>query len=147
MFSYWVPENHRNQFVTSQPRDNKAAIMNSIASSYALQLPRLIVTSTLSPDKTKDVQKLQDIGKWSYYRPYQSSSEGQKAQIFEDIQRKITNVTSMPISSHLWRNSTSISEHQRRFRSKHHKYTKGKRPRTREFIHSSYFETIIIHKV
>ena len=111
--------------------------MNSIASSYALQRPRLTATSTLSTDKTKEGKKLQNIGNWSYYRPYQGSSEAQKAQIFEDIQRKITNVTSVPDTSHPWRNSTNISEHQRRFRLKNHKYTKGKRPRTRKF--SSFY--------
>lgn len=111
--------------------------MNSIASSYALQRPRFTATSTLSPEKTKDEKKLDDIGNWSYYRPYHSSSDAQKAQIFEDIQRKITNVTSVPATSHPWRNSTNIREHQHRFRPKHHKYTKGKRIRTREFFFSS----------
>ncbi|XP_051163967.1 uncharacterized protein LOC127283274 [Leptopilina boulardi] len=131
-YSYWTSDNSKEKFITSEPRDNnKAAIMNSIASSYALQRPRFTATSTLSPEKTKDEKKLDDIGNWSYYRPYHSSSDAQKAQIFEDIQRKITNVTSVPATSHPWRNSTNIREHQHRFRPKHHKYTKGKRIRTR----------------
>lgn len=118
--------------VTEVPRDNKAAIMDSIASSYALQRPRF-AAATAPPKLAKLDGK---SGGWPYYQKYKQQAEAQKAQIFEDIQRKMANATSIgnSIGIHSWNSSDTAGQRQHRLRMKHHRLTsKGKRLRTRKW--------------
>lgn len=113
--------------ITELPRDNKAAIMDSIASSYALQRSRFNATP---PPKLSKVDG--KIG-WPYYQKYKQTAEAQKAQIFEDIQRKMANATSGNSLGHSWNSTDITTQRQHRLRMKHHRLTsKGKRLRTRK---------------
>ncbi|KYN21209.1 Thrombospondin type-1 domain-containing protein 7A, partial [Trachymyrmex cornetzi] len=138
---YWSTTGSGQQVVTDIPRDNKAAIINSIATSYALQRPRY--TATAIPRTSKVVvdgkTRYSETGKsdWPYYQTYRQTAETQKAQIYEDIQRKIANVSdvsSTRVMGYLFANNmtNSVDQRQHRFRMKHHGLTsKGKRIRTR----------------
>ncbi|KAK1125137.1 hypothetical protein K0M31_006477 [Melipona bicolor] len=117
--------------VTDVPRDNKAAIMDSIASSYALQRQRLASAATAAPR----ISKLEGKVGWPYYQKYKQTAEAQKAQIFEDIQRKMANATGSGSGlGRSWNSTTTdiTTQRQHRLRMKHHRLTsKGKRLRTR----------------
>lgn len=140
-YRYWSTTGSGQQVVTDIPRDNKAAIINSIATSYALQRPRY--TATAIPRTSKVVvdgkTRYSETGKsdWPYYQTYRQTAETQKAQIYEDIQRKIANVSdvlSTRVTGYLLANNAtnSVDQRQHRFRMKHHGLTsKGKRIRTR----------------
>nr|XP_012136222.1 PREDICTED: uncharacterized protein LOC100877354 isoform X2 [Megachile rotundata] len=120
-YRYWTTTGS-GQVVTDVPRDNKAVIMDSIASSYALQRPRFTGTPPPKIGKTS----------WPYYQKYKQTAEAQKAQIFEDIQRKMANATSGNSLNHAWNSTNSTAQRQHRLRMKHHRLTsKGKRMRTR----------------
>ncbi|PBC34872.1 Thrombospondin type-1 domain-containing protein [Apis cerana cerana] len=125
-YRYWTTTGN-GQMVTEVPRDNKAAIMDSIASSYALQRPRFAATTP-----PKFVKLEGKGGGWPYYQKYRQA-EAQKAQIFEDIQRKMANATSgNSIGVHSWNSTDIAGQRQHRLRMKHHRLTsKGKRLRTR----------------
>ncbi|KOC63676.1 Spondin-2 [Habropoda laboriosa] len=124
-YRYWTTTGS-GQVVTDVPRDNKAAIMDSIASSYALQRPRL------PPTPSPKVQKFDSKTGWPYYQKYKQTAEAQKAQIFEDIQRKMANATSGNSLGHSWNSTDITTQRQHRLRMKHHRLTsKGKRLRTR----------------
>lgn len=125
---YWTTTGN-GQMVTEVPRDNKAAIMDSIASSYALQRPRFAATTP-----PKFVKLEGKGGGWPYYQKYRQA-EAQKAQIFEDIQRKMANATSgNSIGVHSWNSTDIVGQRQHRLRMKHHRLTsKGKRLRTRKW--------------
>ncbi|KYN39668.1 Spondin-1, partial [Trachymyrmex septentrionalis] len=138
---YWSTTGSGQQVVTDIPRDNKAAIINSIATSYAsLQRPRY--TATAIPRTSKAVvdgkTRYSETGKsdWPYYQTYRQTAETQKAQIYEDIQRKIANVSDVlntRVTGYLFANNVtnSVDQRQHRFRMKHHGLTsKGKRFRT-----------------
>lgn len=125
--------------MTDVPRDNKAAIINSIATSYALQRPRYTATAIPRTSKVAVDGKTRysETGKsdWPYYQTYRQTAETQKAQIYEDIQRKIANVSNVSSTGYSFVNNATNSsdQRQRRFRMKHHGLTsKGKRVRTRE---------------
>lgn len=115
---------------TTAVRDNKAAIIDSIASSYAMQRPKLaITTSTLTPAKSNAVKEYPENHAWPYYE-YQEN----KAKILEEMQRKLTNVTNASPLSQSWKNANISSDHQRKFKAKHHRLmSKGKRFRSREY--------------
>ncbi|XP_015600980.1 uncharacterized protein LOC107270457 [Cephus cinctus] len=129
-YRYWTTGS--GQPVTDLPRDNKAAIISSIASSYA-QRPRLLATPTPYPRPPKgpgdsNGQTGKSEGKlvWPYYQRQRQNAEAQKAQIYQDIQRKIANGTSRS-----WPNVTE-TEYLHRLRMKHHRLlSKGKHPRVR----------------
>lgn len=126
---YWTTTGN-GQTVTEVPRDNKAAIMDSIASSYALQRPRFGATTPPKPAKSDGKS-----GGWPYYQRYKQA-EAQKAQIFEDIQRKMANATSGNSIGgvHSWNSTDIAGQRQHRLRMKHHRLTsKGKRLRTRKW--------------
>lgn len=126
---YWTTTGN-GQTVTEVPRDNKAAIMDSIASSYALQRPRFGATTPPKPAKSEGKS-----GGWPYYQRYKQA-EAQKAQIFEDIQRKMANATSGNSIGgvHSWNSTDIAGQRQHRLRMKHHRLTsKGKRLRTRKW--------------
>lgn len=126
-YRYWTTTGN-GQTVTEVPRDNKAAIMDSIASSYALQRPRFGATTPPKPAKSEGKS-----GGWPYYQRYKQA-EAQKAQIFEDIQRKMANATSGNSIGgvHSWNSTDIAGQRQHRLRMKHHRLTsKGKRLRTR----------------
>ncbi|KYN05813.1 Galactoside 2-alpha-L-fucosyltransferase 1 [Cyphomyrmex costatus] len=135
---YWSTTGSGQQVVTDIPRDNKAAIINSIATSYALQRPRY--TATAIPRTSKAVvdgkTRYSETGKsdWPYYQTYRQTAETQKAQIYEDIQRKIANVSNVSSMGYSFVNNVTnlADQRQHRFRMKHHGLTsKGKRIRTR----------------
>lgn len=135
---YWSTTGNGEQIVTDVPRDNKAAIINSIASSYALHRPRFTVTPIPRISKTVDARTRYTAGKfdWPYYQTYRQTAEAQKAQIFEDIQRKMANASSVSNKGYsTFMNTTSLAiQRQHRFRMKHHGLTsKGKRIKTREY--------------
>ncbi|OAD58110.1 Thrombospondin type-1 domain-containing protein 7A [Eufriesea mexicana] len=122
---YWTTTGS-GQMVTDFPRDNKAAIMDSIASAYALQRPRY--NATPPPKMTK----LDGRTGWLHYQKYKQAAEAQKAQIFADIQRKMANATSGNSLGHSWNSTDNTTQRQHRLRMKHHRLTsKGKRLRTR----------------
>ncbi|KOX67572.1 Thrombospondin type-1 domain-containing protein 7A [Melipona quadrifasciata] len=128
-YRYWTTTG--SQMVTDVPRDNKAAIMDSIASSYALQRQRLASAATAAPR----ISKLEGKVGWPYYQKYKQTAEAQKAQIFEDIQRKMANATGSGSGlGRSWNSTTAdiTTQRQHRLRMKHHRLTsKGKRLRTR----------------
>ncbi|KMQ95036.1 thrombospondin type-1 domain-containing protein 7a [Lasius niger] len=143
-FRYWsTTGNGQQQVVTDVPRDNKAAIINSIASSYASwQRPWYSATPMPRPSKiTVDGDKTRQYSEtrrsdWPYYQTYRRTAEAQKAQIYEDIQRKIANASNVSSVGHSFAsNATNLTDQrQHRLRMKHHGLTsKGKRVRTREF--------------
>lgn len=138
-FRYWSTTGSGQQVVTDVPRDNKAAIINSIATSYALQRPRFTVTpvprvsSKIAEGKGRYSDGKSD---WPYYQTYRQTAEAQKAQIFEDIQRKMANTSSVSSMGYSPLNATNpADQRQHRLRMKHRGLTsKGKRLRTREFV-------------
>ncbi|KAL6445718.1 hypothetical protein ACFW04_000884 [Cataglyphis niger] len=142
-YRYWSTAGSGQQVVTDVPRDNKAAIINSIASSYASwQRPRYNVTPmprtskivTVNGDKTRQYSSETGRSDWPYYHTYRRTAEAQKAQIYEDIQRKITNASNVSsIDYSFASNATNLADQrQHRLRMKHHGLTsKGKRVRTR----------------
>ncbi|KAL6263032.1 hypothetical protein P5V15_005827 [Pogonomyrmex californicus] len=137
--AYWsTTGSGQQQVVTDIPRDNKAAIINSIATSYALQRPRYTATTIPRTSKVAVDGKTRysETGKadWPYYQTYRQTAEAQKAQIYEDIQRKIANASNVSSTGYSFANNVTNSADQRqhRFRMKHHGLTsKGKRVRTR----------------
>lgn len=136
---YWTTTGN-GQTVTEVPRDNKAAIMDSIASSYALQRPRFGATTPPKPAKSDGKS-----GGWPYYQRYKQA-EAQKAQIFEDIQRKMANATSGNSIGgvHSWNSTDIAGQRQHRLRMKHHRLTsKGKRLRTRKWGGGETFVTSV----
>lgn len=128
--------------------------MDSIASSYGIKpqqrkssmsatataMSTTTTTTTVRPTmRVHLAYPFPDSSKqsWQYYQANRVSAEAQKAQIFEDIQRKIVNGSAPTPDSLLppsWVNITGNSvDHQRRYRTKHHRlYSKAKRPRTRK---------------
>ncbi|CAL1673484.1 unnamed protein product [Lasius platythorax] len=141
-YRYWsTTGNGQQQVVTDVPRDNKAAIINSIASSYASwQRPWYSATPMPRPSKiTVDGDKTRQYSEtrrsdWPYYQTYRRTAEAQKAQIYEDIQRKIANASNVSSVGHSFAsNATNLTDQrQHRLRMKHHGLTsKGKRVRTR----------------
>lgn len=138
---YWTTTGN-GQTVTEVPRDNKAAIMDSIASSYALQRPRFGATTPPKPAKSEGKS-----GGWPYYQRYKQA-EAQKAQIFEDIQRKMANATSGNSIGgvHSWNSTDIAGQRQHRLRMKHHRLTsKGKRLRTRKWGRGGKLCDIRVH--
>ncbi|KAK9298664.1 hypothetical protein QLX08_008084 [Tetragonisca angustula] len=126
-YRYWTTTGS-GQMVTDVPRDNKAAIMDSIASSYALQRQRLASAATAAPR----ISKLEGKVGWPYYQKYKQTAEAQKAEIFEDIQRKMANATGSGRSWNTTAADVATTQRQHRLRMKHHRLTsKGKRLRTR----------------
>lgn len=150
-FRYWSTTGSGPQVVTDVPRDNKAAIISSIASSYALQRPRY-AAATPVPRASKIADgktRYSETGKsdWPYYQTYRQTADAQKAQIYEDIQRKMANATSVSSSgadtfSYAGNATNLADQRQHRFRMKHRGLTKGKRVRIREYI--KIFENIRI---
>lgn len=135
-YRYWTTTSNGQSLVTDIPRDGKAAIIDSIASSYALQRPRLNATPTPRTNKLIDQKNKYNEGKsnWPYYQMYRHSVEAQKAEIFKDIQRKMANTTGVSKIGQSWmNNSTDISQQrQHKLRMKHHRLmAKGKHLRTR----------------
>lgn len=142
---YWSTTGSGQQYVTDVPRDNKAAIINSIASSYALQRPRFTVTPVPRNTKVTDGKTRYSDGKsdWPYYQTYRQTAEAQKAQIFEDIQRKMANASSVANMGYSFVNATNLADQrQHRLRMKHHGLaSKGKRIRTREYESCAFKST------
>ncbi|XP_033341104.1 spondin-1 [Megalopta genalis] len=126
-YRYWTTTGS-GQGVTEVPRDNKAAILDSIASLYAMERTRL------APTAGPKLSRYDGKTNWPYYQKYRQTAEAQKAQIFEDIQRKMANGTgSNSLAGRPW-NATENggSQRQHRLRMKHHRLTsKGKRLRSR----------------
>ncbi|OXU21862.1 hypothetical protein TSAR_013352 [Trichomalopsis sarcophagae] len=133
-YRYWTPNNGREQQQQQQltGQTSKAAIIDSIAKSYGnIERGRVAATpsTTTTTTTTTTTSAPEPKQSWPYYQATRTSAQAQKAHIYEDIQRKIVNVTGgngKAISA--WRNVTSNSiDHQRRYRNKHQR----KRPRTR----------------
>ncbi|XP_031787199.1 uncharacterized protein LOC100120223 isoform X1 [Nasonia vitripennis] len=131
---YWTPNNGREEQQQQQltGQASKAAIIDSIASSYGnIERGRVAATppTTTTTTTTTTISAPEPKQSWPYYQAARTSAQAQKAHIYEDIQRKIVNVTvgnGKAISA--WRNATSNSiDHQRRYRDKHQR----KRPKTR----------------
>lgn len=140
---YWSTTKSGQQAVTDVPRDNKAAIINSIASSYALQRPRYTATPLSRTSKiavaADGKARYSETGKsdWPYYQTYRQTAEAQKAQIYEDIQRKMLNVSSVSSMGYSFVNNVTnlADQRQHKLRMKHHGLaSKGKRVRTREYM-------------
>ncbi|KAG7190570.1 hypothetical protein KM043_006662 [Ampulex compressa] len=133
-YRYWTTTGN-GAVVTAEPRDSKAAIINSIASSYAQQRPRYAATVAPRTSKMVEGKSRYSGGKsaWPYYPTYKQTAEVQRAQIFEDIQRKLANASSTSSLDRSWMNSTDLTDQrQHRLRMKHHRLSsKGKRLRTR----------------
>ncbi|EZA62196.1 Spondin-2 [Ooceraea biroi] len=131
-YRYWDSTGN-SQEIIDIPQNNKAIIINSIASSYALQRPRYLATSKLVTGSNKRYSETGKFG-WPYYQAYKQTAKTQKAQFYNDIQRKIVNASNMSnIGYSFLNNATSLTDQrEHRLRVKHHGLiSKGKRIRTR----------------
>ncbi|XP_011336912.1 uncharacterized protein LOC105279061 isoform X2 [Ooceraea biroi] len=130
-YRYWDSTGN-SQEIIDIPQNNKAIIINSIASSYALQRPRYLATSKLVTGSNKRYSETGKFG-WPYYQAYKQTAKTQKAQFYNDIQRKIVNASNMSnIGYSFLNNATSLTDQrEHRLRVKHHGLiSKGKRIRT-----------------
>lgn len=145
--------------VTDHPGDNKALIMDSIASSYGLGLSRSrfpVATPTSLPGQryhvspgnfnfnvanSEDTRTRQEI---IQRKSADALMEAQKAQIYQDIQRRISNVTNNNDNNNNFNTTrsnydnnnnviTSTKDNLHKYRMKQHRLsTKGKHYRRRE---------------
>ncbi|KAK0162388.1 hypothetical protein PV327_006168 [Microctonus hyperodae] len=120
---------------SGESENSRMAIINSIASSYGnygQSRSRLLSTPTPFP-RLANSQENRSKLEATLYKSADALVEAQKAQIYEDIQRRIANVTSSSLNRRLWRNNSTIinnRERQHKLRMKHHRYSiKGKRNR------------------
>jgi len=136
------------------PRNNKAAIINSIISSYISQKPRYITTPTPRFAKTGiGIQTSYGESRKSDwpYRTYKQTMEMKKAWIYNGLQRKIGNASNEWNISYPFLNDTIslTNRHQHRLRIKHHGLiSKSKRFETRmydDLERNHYFTLDIIY--
>ncbi|KAK0159297.1 hypothetical protein PV328_010189 [Microctonus aethiopoides] len=120
---------------SGESENSRMAIINSIASSYGnygQSRSRLLSTPTPFP-RLANSQENRSKQEATLYKSADALVEAQKAQIYEDIQRRIANVTSSSLNRRIWRNNSTIinnRERQHKLRMKHHRYSiKGKRNR------------------
>lgn len=157
-FRYWTtgssPSSSSSSGLLSsgESENSRMAIINSIASSYGnYGQSRSRLLSTPTPfSRLANSQENRSKQEAALYKSADALVEAQKAQIYEDIQRRIANVTSSNLNRRLWRNNSTIinnRERQHKLRMKHHRYSiKGKRNRGSEslfFYHKLHFEFII----
>ncbi|XP_034939142.1 uncharacterized protein mspo [Chelonus insularis] len=132
-YRYWTTGSSQAG-ITDEPRDNKAAIIDSIASSYSFSLARPRFPMTPTPlsrlAKSQGNKSRQEIS----YKNADALMEAQKAQIYQDIQRRIANVTTSGLNNRFRGGNSSIenTKEHHRLRMKHHRLqSKGKRFRGR----------------
>ncbi|KAK0089118.1 hypothetical protein PV325_009149 [Microctonus aethiopoides] len=125
---------------SGESENSRMAIINSIASSYGnygQSRSRLLSTPTPFP-RLANSQENRSKQEATLYKSADALVEAQKAQIYEDIQRRIANVTSSSLNRRIWRNNSTIinnRERQHKLRMKHHRYSiKGKRNRGSESL-------------
>ncbi|XP_057330916.1 uncharacterized protein LOC130671198 isoform X1 [Microplitis mediator] len=156
-YRYWT-SGPTNPVVTDHPGDNKALIMDSIASSYGLGLSRSrfpVATPTSLPGQryhvspgslnfnvanSQDTRTRQEI---IQRKSADALMEAQKAQIYQDIQRRISNVTNNNDNNNNFNTTrsnydnnnnviTSTKDNLHKYRMKQHRLsTKGKHYRRR----------------
>ncbi|XP_046430520.1 spondin-1 [Neodiprion pinetum] len=138
-YRYWTTDN--NQLVTDLPRDNKEAILHSIASTYA-QRGKAPTPTTVSWPPRDALAKTSKAPGWPYYhtmyqqqqQQQQQNSNLQRIHSFDNSQQKI-NADDRKRNSTLlrpWGNFTTTVDRAHRLRVKHHRLpSKGKHPRVR----------------